>query len=173
MDNNNLNKNLLNSAAISGVYLGLYFLLKYILYIYMIPNFILSVPYYMLTVFVPVIVYFLMKDFKKKNSHIEITFGTMWRYGVLLYLFGSIISMFAHYYYYKFRFINNMYAVKNMLEQYVSSASMSTKMSDLLDESIMQAVNTPTYQLVLNDFASNMISGAIVSLIITLILRKK
>lgn len=128
MDSQNLNKSLLNNAAIYGVYLGVYFLLKYVLYIYMIPNFALSIPYYLLTAIVPVIVYFMVKDFKKRNYDMNISFGSLWRYGVLLYVFASIISMFGHYYYFKFKYIDSMYAVKDLLEQYSTTLATSPQM---------------------------------------------
>lgn len=173
MEDKNLNKIILNSAAISGVYLGLYFVLKYILFMYMIPNFILSIPYYIMTILVPVIVYFFAKDFKNKNSDLDISFVTIWRYGVCLYVFASIISMFAHYYYFKFRMINNLYELKQISEDYFSITPMAGEMNRLVDQLVQQSQDVPVYQLVLNDFGFNMIAGAFVSLIVAFVLRKK
>lgn len=113
-----------------------------------------------------------------RNHYLEgvMTFGTGFRFGVLVIFFASLVSSF-------YLFLNAMYIDPEFIERNLSDskeviAQMYYKMGrpDSEIEQIIKEIDsnslTPV-QLAMNNILSNLITGSLVSLIIAALLRKK
>lgn len=173
MNGENVRKLIFTKSAEGGLYLGIYFILKYLLYMYSVPHVGLIILYGITTACVPFVVYYLVKKFRDTIFlGIEFPLRIAWLYGIMLYFFASILSMTIHLYYYVYRFPKVIPIIKDMTQE-VGGKLGNNVLSNIVNQSIDIVTSMPPIQLVFNDFTNNILGGSIVALIIGLILKKK
>lgn len=164
-----------NESAKAGLILGIFFVAKYIFYMFMIDYIYFSLIYFLATLFVPVIVYILTKKFRKKYfANREFSIGIAWIYGMRMYIFASIISMLAHAYYYIKIFPTVVPKVMDMFEDFSNQLGVSSKMySNTVKESLAIMQEASLARKIFSDFSSNMLYAAVISFIVAAILKRK
>lgn len=170
---------LLKTCAHYGLYLGLFFVLKYFCIIFILEQPLLGLLYVPLTIAVPVIVFMLTRSYRNWLVQNGSTFSAFhgWQFGVLLYLFASIIVMLPHYYYYAQvlptqidPFFANIEQITQMkMEDFWTQYTGRDDWNMVLDEYLKASPFVKVY----NDFSSNLVWGALLCIPNGFILRKR
>ncbi len=85
------NKNLLLKGAMTyGLAMGIYWVVKYIFFIFSVSVPSLSLVYWLLTLAVPFIAYYMTKRYRHDIGG-RISFFHAWRFGTMLYFFAALI----------------------------------------------------------------------------------
>lgn len=96
------NKNLLLKGAMTyGFAMGIYWVIKYLFFIFSvsIPSFTLI--YWFLTFAVPFIAYYMTKRYKQEIGG-RISFFHAWRFGTMLYFFAALIVSLEYFVFYQY-----------------------------------------------------------------------
>ena len=98
-DTNNL---LLKSAMSYGLALGIYWAVKYVFFVlsFSFPSF--NIVYWLLTLAVPAIAWFLTKKYRDTELEGKISFYHAWRFGTMLYFFAAVIIALVHFVFYQY-----------------------------------------------------------------------
>ena len=90
------------SAAMSyGFSLGIFWIVKYIFYMFSMRFSYLVVIYWGMSLVVPYLAYLLTKRYREDLGGV-ISFSQAWRFGVLIYLFAAMLVSVMHYVFYRF-----------------------------------------------------------------------
>lgn len=92
---------IIQSAMSFGLFMGLFWVIKYIFYMIGFKFPLVMPVYWGLSMFVPVIAYRMSKMHYEYWNR-EVGFSHIWRFGVLIYFFAAIIVSLMHYIFYKF-----------------------------------------------------------------------
>ncbi|MDR1258271.1 MAG: DUF4199 domain-containing protein [Tannerellaceae bacterium] len=98
MDNKEL---LLKSAMFYGLLLGIFWVVKYLFFIWGATNPSISVVYWVLTPITIVFAYIFTKVYKIQIGGC-IRFSHAWQFGILLYFFAALIVSLLHYVFYRY-----------------------------------------------------------------------
>ena len=96
------NKNLLLKGAMTyGLAMGIYWVVKYIFFIFSVSVPSLSLVYWLLTLAVPFIAYYMTKRYRHDIGG-RISFFHAWRFGTMLYFFAALIVSLEYFVFYQF-----------------------------------------------------------------------
>lgn len=95
------NKNLLLKGAMTyGLAMGIYWVVKYIFFIFSVSVPSLSLVYWLLTLAVPFIAYYMTKRYRHDIGG-RISFFHAWRFGTMLYFFAALIVSLEYFVFYQ------------------------------------------------------------------------
>lgn len=141
-------------AMIFGTYMGLFWILKFILVPLGLTSPFLLLLFICLTICVPFMRYYYTKLYRNRVCDGSITFFHAWLFNVFMYVCASLLTSAAHYIY--FRFIDHGYLLGTLSQQ----LSMQTTGNILMSLEQMKAyidimrTQTPT-DITLNIISSN------------------
>jgi hypothetical protein len=96
------NKELLESAMFYGFFLGLFWAVKYVFFIWGCTIYpFMGTVYVILSSLTIVFAYLLTKVYKIRSGR-RISFFHAWKFGVLLYFFAALIVSLEHYFFYRY-----------------------------------------------------------------------
>lgn len=163
-------------AMYFGVYLGIYMILKFILFPLALVVPFLSFFYVALTIGLPFVTYFYTRMYRNRVCDGVITFGKAFFFTVQIYFYGALLVSVAHFVY--FQFIDNGFLVENMLNIFdqVLEASADSDNYEALEQSINTATDTlakmtPT-SMTFDFLFTNIKLGFILALPTALVLRR-
>lgn len=99
MEKNEEQKGIMQFAMEWGVYMGLYFVVKFIFDVWSMDSFFCSIVSLLMLLCIPVVVYLAMRKYDRMNG-LKCYFSQLWMMGILLFFFTSLISSLAQYIYY-------------------------------------------------------------------------
>lgn len=99
MEKNVETKSIVQFAMEWGVYMGLYFVVKFIFEVWSMDSFFCNAVSLCMLLCIPVFVYFVMRKYDVLNG-LKCYFSQLWMMGILLFFFTSLISSLAQYIYY-------------------------------------------------------------------------
>ena len=153
-----------------GVFLGLFWVVKYIFMILGGSNQLFGLIYIILTLLVPFIAYRCTLIYRSYNDAQNFSFYHAWQFGLLLYAFAALIVAPLHFYYYK-----------NIATPEVLSAAVNQTVNMLEEMKVssewiekIKSVGIPTpIQMAFQGIANNITIGAILSVPVALLTRRK
>lgn len=158
------------SAAMSyGFSLGIFWIVKYIFYMFSMRFSYLVVIYWGMSLVVPYLAYLLMKRYREDLGGV-ISFSQAWRFGVLIYLFAAMLVSVMHYVFY--RFIAPPDFLSSAVEQTIASLKQMQVDSKVI--SSIESMNFSPIHMALQGILNNIFYGIILSLpVAALVCRRK
>lgn len=154
------NKNLLLKGAMTyGLAMGIYWVVKYIFFIFSVSVPSLSLVYWLLTLAVPFIAYYMTK----RNRHDiggRISFFHAWRFGTMLYFFAALIVSLEYFVFYQF--IAPPDFVANAIGQLTTALKDSQVNSDMLDS--LSNIRISPIHMAIQGIFNNVFYGIILSI---------
>lgn len=170
---------LLAHSAHAGLYLGLYFILKYFCVFYTLRFPLLGMLYLLLTAVVPFVVYRQIRNYRDRVVSPRSSFSVFhgWQYGMSLFIFASILVSVSHYYYHAFFLPDQMIAFSAQIDQTLRQPGIRELMLQMTggkdwNTILQEFMAVKPISRVWNDLSMNVFWGAIVSIICALILRR-
>ncbi len=170
----------LRNAARAGMFLGLFFALKYLLFINAFSYPILALVFFIATLSVPFLAYSITKAYRDLYFQGQtFKFRVAWVHGTWLYLFASIVLLIPVYYFYTRALPDSIPLIEQSLnELYTQAPNLKVQLVEglgsdpisLLKESTSSEYILPNLLACLN---RNFIAGALLSLINAAILQRK
>lgn len=158
------------SAAMSyGFSLGIFWIVKYIFYMFSMRFSYLVVIYWGMSLVVPYLAYLLTKRYREDLGGV-ISFSQAWRFGVLIYLFAAMLVSVMHYVFY--RFVAPPDFLSSAVEQTIASLKQMQVDSKVI--SSIESMNFSPIHMALQGILNNIFYGIILSLpVATLVCRRK
>lgn len=158
------------SAAMSyGFSLGIFWIVKYIFYMFSMCFSYLVVIYWGMSLVVPYLAYLLTKRYREDLGGI-ISFSQAWRFGVLIYLFAAMLVSVMHYVFY--RFVAPPDFLSSAVEQTIASLKQMQVDSKVI--SSIESMNFSPIHMALQGILNNIFYGIILSLpVAALVCRRK
>ena len=156
-----------------GLVFGAFWCLKYICVMLAFSMPLLLLLYLPLTCFVPFMAHILTRRYRNslpKQDRFSFMHG--WQFSTLLYLFAAILVSIPPYFFYAYILPAHL---PNLMEQLQESSAMMTQMFGSEDwrEAVEQGLSVRPATRVLNDISSNFFWGALFSIPVGLILRRR
>ena len=150
-----------NSARRTGTLLGLFWIVKFILFPIGLLSSFVQFLFILLTLAVPFIVYYLVKSARDKKELFNgtLSFYEAFTYTLMVYFYASLLVAVAHYIYFQFidhGFVFNQYQemVDSFSQIAESNANLSTSIEQLNKNIDMMRSFTPiqlTFELMMNN----------------------
>ena len=158
------------SAAMSyGFSLGIFWIVKYIFYMFSMRFSYLVVIYWEMSLVVPYLAYLLTKRYREDLGGV-ISFSQAWRFGVLIYLFAAMLVSVMHYVFY--RFVAPPDFLSSAVEQTIVSLKQMQVDSKVI--SSIESMNFSPIHMALQGILNNIFYGIILSLpVAALVCRRK
>ena len=158
------------SAAMSyGFSLGIFWIVKYIFYMFSMRFSYLVVIYWGMSLVVPYLAYLLTKRYREDLGGV-ISFSQAWRFGVLIYLFAAMLVSVMHYVFY--RFVAPTDLLSSAVEQTIASLKQMQVDSKVI--SSIESMNFSPIHMALQGILNNIVYGIILSLpVAALVCRRK
>lgn len=158
------------SAAMSyGFSLGIFWIVKYIFYMFSMRFSYLVVIYWEMSLVVPYLAYLLTKRYREDLGGV-ISFSQAWRFGVLIYLFAAMLVSIMHYVFY--RFVAPPDFLSSAVEQTIASLKQMQVDSKVI--SSIESMNFSPIHMALQGILNNIFYGIILSLpVAALVCRRK
>lgn len=158
------------SAAMSyGFSLGIFWIVKYIFYMFSMRFSYLVVIYWGMSLVVPYLAYLLTKRYREDLGGV-ISFSQAWRFGVLIYLFAAMLVSVMHYVFY--RFVAPPDFLSSAVEQTIASLKQMQVDSKII--SSIESMNFSPIHMALQGILNNIFYGIILSLpVAALVCRRK
>lgn len=158
------------SAAMSyGFSLGIFWVVKYIFYMFSMRFSYLVVIYWGMSLVVPYLAYLLTKRYREDLGGV-ISFSQAWRFGVLIYLFAAMLVSIMHYVFY--RFVAPPDFLSSAVEQTIASLKQMQVDSKVI--SSIESMNFSPIHMALQGILNNIFYGIILSLpVAALVCRRK
>lgn len=158
------------SAAMSyGFSLGIFWIVKYIFYMFSMRFSYLVVIYWGMSLVVPYLAYLLTKRYREDLGGV-ISFSQAWRFGVLIYLFAAMLVSIMHYVFY--RFVAPPDFLSSAVEQTIASLKQMQVDSKII--SSIESMNFSPIHMALQGILNNIFYGIILSLpVAALVCRRK
>jgi hypothetical protein len=102
--------------------MGIYWIVKFILFPLGLSNLFLMLLFFVLTIFVPFIGVYYARSFRDKICGGGITFMQSWLFMISMYFFASLLVAIAHYIY--FRYIDNGYVINTYTQMFEQMKSI-------------------------------------------------
>lgn len=160
--------NIQQYAMYFGTYMGVYWILKFILFplAFKIPF--LSFLFLGLTIGVPFMGYYYLKTYRDKVCGGTITFGRAFTFTLLVYFFASLLAAVAHFVY--FQFIDHGFILESVTNQLNTLVELSVD-TDNYDSLVENSENildilahlTPT-DITFDNLSRNVFSGIFLAL---------
>lgn len=157
-------------AAMSyGFSLGIFWIVKYIFYMFSMRFSYLVVIYWGMSLVVPYLAYLLTKRYREDLGGV-ISFSQAWRFGVLIYLFAAMLVSIMHYVFY--RFVAPPDFLSSAVEQTIASLKQMQVDSKVI--SSIESMNFSPIHMALQGILNNIFYGIILSLpVAALVCRRK
>lgn len=157
-------------AAMSyGFSLGIFWIVKYIFYMFSMRFSYLVVIYWGMSLVVPYLAYLLTKRYREDLGGV-ISFSQAWRFGVLIYLFAAMLVSVMHYVFY--RFVAPPDFLSSAVEQTIASLKQMQVDSKVI--SSIESMNFSPIHMALQGILNNIFYGIILSLpVAALVCRRK
>lgn len=167
-------------ASRAGIVFGLYFAIKYLALMYMIPHPGLSLAFLLGTLFVPFLAYRLTKSYREIIAPVgDFSFRDGWVFGVLIYLFASIVVLIPHYIFYT-RLLPEQFPIlaEKLSEIYAQLPEIYQQHQLLLGGEPLEIMTEqmqqlPVGRMLVADVLNNVFLGSLLSLINAALLRRK
>lgn len=158
------------SATMSyGFSLGIFWIVKYIFYMFSMRFSYLVVIYWGMSLVVPYLAYLLTKRYREDLGGV-ISFSQAWRFGVLIYLFAAMLVSIMHYVFY--RFVAPPDFLSSAVEQTIASLKQMQVDSKVI--SSIESMNFSPIHMALQGILNNIFYGIILSLpVAALVCRRK
>lgn len=158
------------SAAMSyGFSLGIFWIVKYIFYMFSMRFSYLVVIYWGMSLVVPYLAYLLTKRYREDLGGV-ISFSQAWWFGVLIYLFAAMLVSVMHYVFY--RFVAPPDFLSSAVEQTIVSLKQMQVDSKVI--SSIESMNFSPIHMALQGILNNIFYGIILSLpVAALVCRRK
>lgn len=158
------------SATMSyGFSLGIFWIVKYIFYMFSMRFSYLVVIYWGMSLVVPYLAYLLTKRYREDLGGV-ISFSQAWRFGVLIYLFAAMLVSVMHYVFY--RFVAPPDFLSSAVEQTIVSLKQMQVDSKVI--SSIESMNFSPIHMALQGILNNIFYGIILSLpVAALVCRRK
>lgn len=158
------------SVAMSyGFSLGIFWIVKYIFYMFSMRFSYLVVIYWGMSLVVPYLAYLLTKRYREDLGGV-ISFSQAWRFGVLIYLFAAMLVSIMHYVFY--RFVAPPDFLSSAVEQTIASLKQMQVDSKVI--SSIESMNFSPIHMALQGILNNIFYGIILSLpVAALVCRRK
>ena len=158
------------SAAMSyGFSLGIFWIVKYIFYMFSMRFSYLVVIYWGMSLVVPYLAYLLTKRYREDLGGV-ISFSQAWRFGVLIYLFAAMLVSIMHYVFY--RFVAPPDFLSSAVEQTIASLKQMQVDSKVI--SSIESMKFSPIHMALQGILNNIFYGIILSLpVAALVCRRK
>ena len=158
------------SAAMSyGFSLGIFWIVKYIFYMFSMRFSYLVVIYWGMSLVVPYLAYLLTKRYREDLGGV-ISFSQAWRFGVLIYLFAAMLVSIMNYVFY--RFVAPPDFLSSAVEQTIASLKQMQVDSKVI--SSIESMNFSPIHMALQGILNNIFYGIILSLpVAALVCRRK
>lgn len=158
------------SATMSyGFSLGIFWIVKYIFYMFSMRFSYLVVIYWGMSLVVPYLAYLLTKRYREDLGGV-ISFSQAWRFGVLIYLFAAMLVSVMHYVFY--RFVAPPDFLSSAVEQTIASLKQMQVDSKVI--SSIESMNFSPIHMALQGILNNIFYGIILSLpVAALVCRRK
>ena len=162
---------LMKAAARMGVFLGLFWVVKYIFMMLGGNNQLFGLIYIVLTIMVPFIAYRCTLIYRTYNEDAQnFSFFHAWQFGILLYAFAALIVAPLHFYYYKN--IATPEVLSAAVDQTIKILEEMKVSAELIEK--VKSVGVPTpIQMTFQGIANNITIGAILSVPVALLTKKK
>lgn len=165
----NKNSGLMSAAMSYGFSLGIFWIVKYIFYMFSMRFSYLVVIYWEMSLVVPYLAYLLTKRYREDLGGI-ISFSQAWRFGVLIYLFAAMLVSVMHYVFY--RFVAPPDFLSSAVEQTIVSLKQMQVDSKVI--SSIESMNFSPIHMALQGILNNIFYGIILSLpVAALVCRRK
>ena len=165
----NKNSGLMSAAMSYGFSLGIFWIVKYIFYMFSMRFSYLVVIYWEMSLVVPYLAYLLTKRYREDLGGV-ISFSQAWRFGVLIYLFAAMLVSIMHYVFY--RFVAPPDFLSSAVEQTIASLKQMQVDSKVI--SSIETMNFSPIHMALQGILNNIFYGIILSLpVAALVCRRK
>ena len=165
----NKNSGLMSAAMSYGFSLGIFWIVKYIFYMFSMRFSYLVVIYWGMSLVVPYLAYLLTKRYREDLGGV-ISFSQAWRFGVLIYLFAAMLVSIMHYVFY--RFVAPPDFLSSAVEQTIASLKQMQVDSKVI--SSIESMNFSPIHMALQGILNNIFYGFILSLpVAALVCRRK
>lgn len=165
----NKNSGLMSAAMSYGFSLGIFWIVKYIFYMFSMRFSYLVVIYWGMSLVVPYLAYLLTKRYREDLGGV-ISFSQAWRFGVLIYLFAAMLVSVMHYVFY--RFVAPPDFLSSAVEQTIASLKQMQVDSKVI--SSIESMNFSPIHMALQGILNNIFYGIILSLpVAALVCRRK
>ncbi|MCI7358146.1 MAG: DUF4199 domain-containing protein [Parabacteroides sp.] len=165
----NKNSGLMSAAMSYGFSLGIFWIVKYIFYMFSMRFSYLVVIYWGMSLVVPYLAYLLTKRYREDLGGV-ISFSQAWRFGVLIYLFAAMLVSVMHYVFY--RFVAPPDFLSSAVEQTIASLKQMQVDSKII--SSIESMNFSPIHMALQGILNNIFYGIILSLpVAALVCRRK
>lgn len=158
-----------------GLFLGIYFILKYAIAV-LTPRFpLLTIPYMILMCGIPFVAFWMIRRYRDHDNEGYLRFSEGWNVGVMLFFFASLPEALAVYGY--CQFIDPEYISKTINQtlqtmETINSLSPNPYILKYLEQT-KEADIPSSIQMAFQVIFNNIFVGAIFSLIISLIVKRK
>ena len=161
---------LLQYAMHAGIFLGVFWALRYLLVIFGADNLALRGLNSLLSIGTPVLLFYFLKNYKEKFLNDTIGFGHGIQFSILLFFFGSILEALIVLFHVKWIDPNFIVMMHDVAIQAAQSMPFlgETVMSQLAE----QPIPSPFMYVFRNVFAVNTFIGLLLSLIIVPIVQR-
>ncbi len=165
--------NLFRMSALMGLIFGAFWCLKYICVMLVFNMPLLILLYLPLTCFVPFMAHILTRRYRNSLPEQDrFSFMHGWQFSTLLYLFAAILVSIPHYFFYADILPTHLPNLKAQLQE---SSAMMTQIfgTENWQEALEQGLSVRPAARVLNDISTNFFWGALFSIPVGLILRRR
>lgn len=162
-------------AMYFGTYMGIFWVLKFILFPlgFKIP--ILFFLFFVLTIAVPVLGYYYAKTFRDKICGGKVTFTRSWLFTTFIYIFAGLLTSVAHYIY--FQFIDHGFVIDSYIEMLQTLSQIDSSgfesMAKDMDDLIAIVSNLTPIDITIQLLSQNIIYGSLLAVPTALIVRRK
>ena len=160
---------LVKYASLLGLYMGFFWIFKYLFIVFGGNNEYLSALYMGFTAAVPIVAYRFTVIYREQTNKEAFSFFHAWQFGVLLYMFAAIIVSLVHLYYYKY--VLGPEGVAEAMQQTLALLSSSGVNPAILKQA--ETLTLTPLQMTVQDILSNTMAGAIFSIPVALLAKRK
>ena len=157
----------MKSAMAYGLIMGIYWVVKYVFFIFSLSTPIFSLIYFLLTLAVPVIAYRMTKRYRQEIGG-KISFFHAWQFGILLYFFAALIVSIEYFIFY--RYIAPPDFVENAISQLAITLKDSQFNNEMLDA--LEKIQTSPIHMTIQGIFNNIFYGIILSIPVAALLCK-
>ncbi|MFV0544592.1 MAG: DUF4199 domain-containing protein [Bacteroides sp.] len=168
-------RNYLHKYAMQfGTYIGIYWILKFILFPFALTIPFLSLLFLALTLIIPFIGYYFVKTYRDKICRGAISFGHAFFFTVLMYMFASLLVAIAHYAY--FEYIDQGYVIESYTQIWNTMLTDTPSMEvnrQIIEEMIETAKTLKPIDITMQLLSWDVIFGTILAFPTALVIMKK
>lgn len=159
---------LLTSAMQHGWVMGLYWVFKYLFFIFSLQKPFLTGFYWGFTILVPYLAFRMTWSYRRSIGG-TISFFHAWQFGVLVYFFGAMIVSLAHYGFY--RYLAPADFLTNSINEAIRMLPTDQLDSQLVES--LKATRITPIQMAIQGILNNVFYGMIFSLPVATLLHRK